>query len=135
MALSALGGWSCETRRFFMKTMLSAPVPPKLRELLRDYPELIDEIEDGLNGVLANPYHGTPIIDQAIWLLEDTLGKFALKAQSELKDAENSGDVAAIERAKAKQASVFKARPKQAWLIGLDEFEQYAKAYRAGGVA
>jgi hypothetical protein len=118
-----------------MNTALSAPVPVKLRELLRDYPELIDEIEDGLNGLVVNPYQSTPIIDQAIWLLEDTLSKFTLNVQNELKDAENSGDVAAIERAKAKQASVFKARPKQAWLIGLDEFEQYAKAYRAGGVA
>ena len=118
-----------------MNTQSSAPVPQSLREILRDYPELIQEIQDALDRIVVSPRHGTPIIDQTIWMLEDVLGEFTLRAAKELKEAQGTFDPSAIARAEAKQASVVKARPKRAWLLDLDEFEAYARTHRTGGPA
>jgi hypothetical protein len=132
----AVGEWrTAINKEAFMAAILSSPVPQTLREIFRDHPELIQEIQDGLNRLIDKPYQGTPIFEQAVWVLEDTLGQFVARARNDLSAAEQSGNAADIEKAKAKQALVFKARPKQVWLTGLDEFERYARTHEAGGGA
>ncbi len=118
-----------------MTTVLSSPVPKKLQEIFHDHPELIQEIQDGLDRLAANPKKGTPIFEQAVWLLEDSLSEFVARAREELNRAEASGSAEDIQKAQAKLASMIKAKPKQVWLIGLDEFERYASGHGIGGAA
>ncbi|RMH93449.1 hypothetical protein EBB59_05980 [Lysobacter pythonis] len=70
--------------------------------MLRDYPEHIQTLQDDLNDVVAKPFKGTPMFEQAIWALEGALEAFIDEARDELQAAEASGDPVAIERAKAK---------------------------------
>ncbi|MDR1075494.1 MAG: hypothetical protein LBL59_04105 [Xanthomonadaceae bacterium] len=79
------------------------PVPQRLREMLEDYPEHIQELQRSLNLVVEKPSIGTPPFEVAIWALEDELGSFIDEAREELHAAEASGDAVAIERAKAKK--------------------------------
>ncbi|HYP85056.1 hypothetical protein [Variovorax sp.] len=79
------------------------PVPPALREMLKDYPEHIEEIQRSLNEVAAKPLKGTPVFEQALWALEGALESFVSEARQEVKRAEASGDSQAIEKAKRRE--------------------------------
>ncbi|HYP85057.1 hypothetical protein [Variovorax sp.] len=91
------------------------PVPPALREMLKDYPEHIEEIQRSLNDVAAKPLKGTPVFEQALWALEGALGSFIDEAQEELRLAEASGDPQAIENARQKRHLMFDARGERDW--------------------
>ncbi len=110
-----------------MSDMLPSPVPRKLREIFQSHPELLQEVQNGLDQLAAKPSPGTPIFEQAVWVVEDTLSALAQRARDDLASAEQSGDAAAIEAAKSKQSVVTQAKPKQVWLVDLGEFESYAK--------
>lgn len=69
--------------------------------MLKDYPELIQELQDTLNSYAKKPNRVQPF-DGAIWILEDTLSSFIAEAREELKAAEASGDGEAITQALAK---------------------------------
>ena len=86
------------------------PVPQKLRDMLKDYPEHIETLQADLNRVVQDPFKGTPMSEQAIWALEAALDAFIDEARKELQAAEASGDPAAIEQAKAKELLMFRAR-------------------------
>jgi hypothetical protein len=118
-----------------MTTVLSTHVPPKLQEILSDHPALIQEIHDGLDRLAAAPLKGTPVFEQAVWLLEDTLSRFVESARADLTAAESTGNADAIEKAQSKVAATVKAKPKHVWLMGLDEFEQSAARRSSGGAA
>lgn len=68
------------------------PVPAKLREMLMGYPEHIDRLQADLNRVVRSRVPGTPMLEQAIWALEEALSYFAVDARETLKAAEASGD-------------------------------------------
>jgi hypothetical protein len=93
-----------------MSKQPSPPVPQKLREMLKDYPEYIAGLQQSLNRLIEKPLHGTPPFELATWLLEDTLGDFAIDARAELSAAEASGDPEAIAHAKAKAHLMGRAR-------------------------
>lgn len=61
------------------------PVPNGLREMLRDYPEHIERLQDALNWVVEHPARGTPPFERAIWALEGRIETFISEARDELK--------------------------------------------------
>lgn len=112
-----------------MSKLPPPPVPEKLREMLKDYPELIQEIRDTLDGYAKKPNSLQPF-DGALWLLEDTLSSFYSKARSELKAAEASGDVQAIQNAKEKRLAIGRASA-NLWVPDLRVyFEAHKEAFQ-----
>jgi hypothetical protein len=99
------------------------PVPQGLREMLKDYPEHIQTLQDDLNKVVAKRSPGIDPFDRAIWMLESALGVFISEAREELKVAEANGNVEAISKADAKFRLMLDCRPSVVWkLKGLMEY-------------
>lgn len=86
-----------------LKSLPPQPVPQRLREMLKDYPELIARLQEGLNSVITDPSKVTPPFEMAIWTLEDILSAFISEARKELDAAKASGDSSAIEQADKKE--------------------------------
>ena len=93
-----------------MPNLPPPPVPQKLRDMLKDYPEHIEGLQQSLNRLLEKPMHGVDPFDRAIWLLEGRLETFISEAGDELKAAEASGDAPAIQKAKDKDFAMGRAR-------------------------
>lgn len=74
--------------------------------MLKDYPELIERLQERLNDLMAKPGRGVGLFDQAIWALEGRMDSFHSEAQEEIKAAEASGDANAIESAKKKRSAI-----------------------------
>lgn len=94
----------------------SPPIPTKLFELLKDYPEQIARLQKVLD-TFAN--HAAPRpqpFDEAIWSLEDELADLVTRAHDERQAAEVSGDATAIERAREKERTMLRTRSKVRWL-------------------
>lgn len=86
------------------------PVPQKLREMLKDYPEHLERLQEVLiDAVDPARAHLMPF-DEAIWALEGRLETFISEARNELQAAVANGDAEAIERAKAKELLMLHAR-------------------------
>jgi hypothetical protein len=99
------------------------PVPKTLRDILRDYPEHIERLQEVLNSAVdPSKTHLMPF-DEAIWALEGRLGTFIDEAREELKAAEASGDPLAVERAKAKQLLMGRARHRGT--VGMHDLYDY----------
>jgi hypothetical protein len=103
------------------------PVPQRLREMLKDYPEHVRTLQNDLNELIAKPFRGTPIFEQAIWALEGALDTFIDEAGTELHAAEASGDAEAIARAEAKNLLMGRARSKGRWIAD-DALWEYFQA-------
>ena len=103
------------------------PVPQRLREMLKDYPEHVRTLQNDLNELIAKPFRGTPIFEQAIWALEGALDTFIDEARTELHAAEASGDAEAIARAEAKNLLMGRARSKGRWIAD-DALWEYFQA-------
>jgi hypothetical protein len=103
-------------------------MPQFLRETLKDYPELIQEIQDNINGIVAKYLErrwGVPF-NEVFEMLEDTLGADYSDAYEALKEAEQTGDSQAIYRAKIKyDALVVAGRPRS-----LPELRNYFETYK-----
>lgn len=108
------------------------PIPPRLLDLLREYPDSIKEIRDRLDRYLKDP-DGLQPLDHAIWALEDKLDTLISKAQSEVERAKTSGDAEALANAKAKVSVMFSAYSKNDGLRDLgsivDYFSKYEKTF------
>lgn len=85
-----------------MPSLPPPPVPTGLREMLKDYPEHVERLQESLNSVVEKPVKGIPPLEVAIWELEGTLENFVSDARRELKIAEESGNPNVIEQAKKK---------------------------------
>jgi len=87
------------------------PVPQLLQEKLKDYPEIVAELQDALNGVNRSPGMSktrlTDEFEKAIWCLEDGLDHYASLATQEVKAAEATGNADRIAKAKAQKALMF----------------------------
>ncbi|MBL8262335.1 MAG: hypothetical protein JNM58_07920 [Xanthomonadaceae bacterium] len=99
-----------------MKNPSPPPVPLRLREMLKDYPEHIERLQESLNTVVDQPSKGTPPFEVAIWVLESRLGAFVMEARKELKDAQTTGNGDAISQADAKERLMSRASWKHVWL-------------------
>ncbi|WDM68664.1 hypothetical protein [Xanthomonas cucurbitae] len=79
---------------------LPAPlVPQELCEILQEYPELIQRLQDVLDDYVRRPNPITPF-DGAIWALEGRLESFISEAHEELESAKLEGVSQRIEIAK-----------------------------------
>jgi hypothetical protein len=117
-----------------MLTPPSPPVPLKVRTILKDYPELIQELQEILNSYVRKPNHLQPF-DGAIWLLEDVLSDFMIKAGKELRVAEAIGDPIAIQKAKEKRSVMGTARANMGGMPDLfDYFQTYKEAFERGSL-
>lgn len=103
---------------------ITPPVPQRLRDMLADYPELIEALAGTLKAAAANP-RGNPPYEMAIWALEDMLSQFVSDARDELEAAETGGDPQAIQRADDKLNLMFRARSPSLGLGDLDELWAY----------
>ncbi len=109
------------------------PVPQKLRDLLQDYPDLIQRLQEVLDDYFRKPDRSIPF-DGAIWALEGRLGSFISEARVALKTAEAGGDQDAIRQADEKLNLMFQAASKNGGMrLGLmDEIAEYCEAYKRG---
>ncbi|MDQ7273861.1 hypothetical protein O0J72_17205, partial [Stenotrophomonas sp. Sm3212] len=80
----------------------SPPVPAKLREMLKDYPEHIEQLQKALISVSHGRQSYAPPFEGAVWLLEDCLTSFVAEARAELATAEASGNPKAIAQSQKK---------------------------------
>ncbi|UKE76934.1 hypothetical protein [Xanthomonas graminis] len=85
-----------------MNNLPRPPVPQKLREMLKDYPQYLDELQRTLNELFAKPLHGTPLFEQAIWGLEAALESFVSDARDDLDKAKAIGALEAVRSAEEK---------------------------------
>ncbi|WP_122100668.1 hypothetical protein [Solilutibacter pythonis] len=103
------------------------PVPRQLREMLKDYPEHVERLQQTLNRIIEKPMRGTPPFERAIWLLEGCLETFVSEVRDELEAAEESGDVEVIARAKSKELLMGRARHQG--IYALDDLSNYFHTY------
>ena len=103
----------------------SPPVPAKLREILKDYPDHIEELQRALNSVKDRRIKSTPPFEAAVWLLEDCLDGFISDAQGELTAAQASDDAKSVTAADEKFKLMFRARSGNGGMKGLHELHEY----------
>ncbi|WP_248298450.1 hypothetical protein [Stenotrophomonas maltophilia] len=103
------------------------PVPAKLREMLRDYPEHIKSLQEALNSVSNRRIKSLPPFEDAVWKLEDCLDGFINDAQGELTAARASGNTQSIAAADEKFKLMFRARSGNGGMKGLHELYEYFK--------
>ena len=112
----------------FVTLIPPPPVPQKLREILGDYQEHIQRLQEVLNP-LATRKNSLMPFDEAIWVVEGRLGTFMSEAREELKATQASGDAQAIARAEEKRSVMGQAGFKGRWIgdDGLWDFFQKNK--------
>jgi hypothetical protein len=84
------------------------PVPRTVRELLKDYPELIEDLQEGLTRSHYGPL-GALDFESAIWLLKDMLEADWVDARDEASQAKAHGDLKAIDQAEKKEVAINEA--------------------------
>lgn len=82
------------------------PVPQGIKEALKNYPELIQDIQNGLNRrvekLMARPT-SIPPFEEAVWYFEAVFENLYIDAAAELEAAEASRDPQTIKRIKEKR--------------------------------
>jgi hypothetical protein len=106
------------------------PIPQRLRELLKDYPEHLARIQEDLNDLVLNHAKSIPLFEQAIWDLEGRTSAFIRETQVELEAAQEAGDADAIAMAEAKASLMRRARSPNAGLKGMHELWDYFEAHK-----
>ena len=96
------------------------PVPQGLRNMLKDYPEHIERLQDALNVYSLKPFKLMPF-DGAIWALEGRLETFCLEADEEMEAAKASNDLDRVAQAKAKQFAFSCARTDMGLLTDMQD--------------
>ncbi|WP_256775094.1 MULTISPECIES: hypothetical protein [unclassified Stenotrophomonas] len=105
-------------------TVFNPPVPAKLLEKLREYPDHIDRLQEVLNVVAAEPPSIIPRLERATEALQGRLGTFMSEARRELEQAKASGDPTLIAAAEVKFSLMSQVRLKHVW-ISDEGFLQY----------
>ena len=106
------------------------PIPQRLRELLKDYPEHLARIQEDLNDLVLDHAKSIPLFEQVIWDLEGRTSAFIREAQVELEAAQEAGDADAIARAEVKEELMFSARSVNDGLGDLKEVRDYIQAHK-----
>ncbi|MEZ5704652.1 MAG: hypothetical protein R3E56_04600 [Burkholderiaceae bacterium] len=82
------------------------PVPQVLQDALKDHPEVVAELQRGLQTVGRNAgmtkAQLTDQFEKAIWVLDGTLEKASVQALTRLRKAESDGDDERTESERAK---------------------------------
>jgi len=110
------------------------PVPMGLREMLKDYPEHVERLQEALNSVVEKPVKGMPPLEVAIWELEGTLETFVSEAREELRASEESGNPEAIAAGKKKVLLMLHCGKSSAWDIAnlMEHFDGKTSGGRHG---
>lgn len=103
----------------------SPPVPANLREMLKDYPEHIEQLQKALDSVKDRRIQSIPPFEAAVWLLEDCLTSFVAEARAELATAEASGDPKAIAQSQRKEMLMSFARSSNIGMATLSDLRKY----------
>lgn len=103
------------------------PVPAKLREMLKDHPRHIEELQKALNSVNGR-MKSVPPFEAAVWALEDCLSGFISEARAELAAAEASADPQVIGRATEKERLMRFARSSNIGMANLDDLWEHLQA-------
>lgn len=106
------------------------PIPPRLCELLENYPEHLARIQEVLNDVVVDHAKSVPLFEQAIWALEGRTSAFIREAQAELEAAQEAGEADAIARAEAKASLMRRAADPNGGLKGLHELWDYFQSQK-----
>lgn len=106
------------------------PIPQRLRELLKDYPEHLARIQGDLDNVVENPFKLTPLFEQALWALEGRTDAFVREAQAELAEAQKTGVAEAIALAEAKTSLMRRAASPNGGLKGLHELWDFFQLHK-----
>jgi hypothetical protein len=100
-------------------------VPRTVRELLKDYPELIEDLQDGLTKSHYGP-SGALSFESAVWLLKDMLDADWGDADEEAEQAKSRGDQEAARRADEKSMAISMAMRE---VYGDGDLSSYFKAH------
>jgi hypothetical protein len=101
------------------------PVPQRLQEMLKDYPDVIQQLQDCVNSVITDPVKAVPAFEVAMWRLEGALSGLLSQARKELGAAKTSGDLKAIEEAESKERLMSLARSSGGGMSNLSELLTY----------
>lgn len=110
----------------------SPRVPAKLREMLKDYPEHIEQLQKALISVSHGRQSYAPPFEAAVWLLEDCLTSFVAEARAELATAEASGDPKAIAQSQKKEKLMSFARSSNIGMARLSDLRKYFELHSKG---
>lgn len=94
----------------------SPPVPVRLTEALRDYPEHIEKLQEVLTNIAEKPRSVRPRFERAVDVLEALLDNFMVDAREELDQAKASGDASLIAMAEARFRLMSQISLKQFWI-------------------
>lgn len=106
------------------------PIPQRLRELLKDYPQHLVRIQEVLDRVVLDHAKSVPLFEQVIWALEGRTSAFIREAKAELEAAQQIGDAEAIARAELKEDLMFRAGDTNNGLKGLHELWDYFQEFK-----
>ena len=106
------------------------PVPQRLRDMLKDYPEHIQRVQDRLIDMMVKPAESIPLFEQAIWGLDGVTGTFVSEARKELKTAQEGGDPSAIQQADEKLNLMYRVSSRNGGLRSSDELWEYCQAHQ-----
>ncbi|WAT15510.1 hypothetical protein [Xanthomonas fragariae] len=109
---------------FKEKPIPPPPVPQKIREILKEYPDYIQRLQCALDRYAKNPDLLMPF-DAAIWILEAHLESFISEAREELESAKSSGEAAVIRKAQEKELLMLHAYSKNGGMSDLDALWEY----------
>lgn len=101
------------------------PIPQRMRELLSEYPDLLERLQDALDEVVTKPAHSIPPYEVAIWTLEDTLSGMISQTRREL-DLQQGGDDSLLALQLEKKMDVlFSARSRGRGMSDMRELMAY----------
>jgi hypothetical protein len=119
-----------ETPTVLTNGLPAPPIPQRLRDLLKDYPEHLVRIQEVLNRVVLDHAKSIPLFEQALWALEGRTDAFIREAQAELEDAQEAGDAEAIALAEAKTSLMRRAANPNGGLKRLHELWDFSQLHR-----
>ena len=109
------------------------PIPHRLRELLKDYPEYLERLQEALNYAFDGPKpvrgSASHVFEQVIWALEGRLETFYREANAELRIAEANGEGDAVARARRKKSAMGFASSLNDGMANLDEVWNYIQEH------
>ena len=110
------------------------PIPQRLREMLKDYPQHLQQLQEDLNYAIdgSRPARGTTnhVFEEMIWALEGCLDAFIREAKDELEAAQASGNAEAVVTAKEKVSLMRQARSINNGMRGLHVLREYLEAHQ-----
>ncbi|MGO1002762.1 hypothetical protein [Lysobacter sp. CA196] len=95
---------------------LLPPIPKHLTEMLKDYPEHLDRLQETLNQVAEEPPSVSTKFEVVTWMLQGQLEEFFREARAELEAAQATEDGDAVARAREKGRLMSQACWKHIWI-------------------